>query len=120
LLAALATLTPPAVAQAPLPAVLKPGMRLTWWAGSASIPGARSILVQNANGDWVDPSTGQKYAEANNPGAGYTQVDILSAGPEGIAADVHMWLITDVATRQGVSTATIGIVGNSQSLDFLW
>lgn len=105
-----------------LPAVIKPGMRLTWWAGSASVAGARSVLVQNANGDWVD-SNGQRYAEEGSVGAGgagYTQLDIVAAGPDGIAADVHTWLISDLAANAVITTGNAGLVGNSQSLDTFW
>ena len=67
------------VANADASGMLKPGTRITWYLGSATLNGVRSQLVQDDKGNWVDPQTGQRFSDQENPnaaGAGYLQFDI--------------------------------------------
>lgn len=104
------------------PAWMKPGVRVTWYVGSASIPGMSSAAVQDDNGNWIDPQTGQRYANVDNPstgGAGYLQQDILQASDNFIATSARNWLMLDT---NGVLTSgpITGYVGDAQALGDFW
>ncbi len=107
----------------PLPPWLRPGLRLTWYVGSASIPGSRQGLVPDDKGDWVDPVTGQKYGEQEFPstgGAGYLQLTVAAADPRTVAADSRMFLLMDPAAGR-VTASTLGAVfGNGDALGEYW
>ncbi len=116
-------LLPRLEAGAQLPAVMQPGMRLTWLAASASIPGVRSHLVQDDQGNWVDPGSGQRYSEQETrgtAGAGYVQVTVAHAAPDLILADGRTYLITDVQKNECMSTLGTAYVGTGASLTEFW
>src|SRR5262245_61513791 len=59
---------PPPNAQAPgsAPAgsgALQAGMRFVWFGASASIPGERSQIVPDPDGNWINQRTGQRYRQ---------------------------------------------------------
>src|SRR5262245_5440862 len=95
---------PPPNAQAPqqspqspmTSSVLQPGMRLVWFGSSASIPGERSQIVPDPNGEWVNRRTGQRYRQFDTPsasGAGYTVGDVLAADGNGILSWITSLLL---------------------------
>ncbi len=62
------------------PAWMKPGVRLTFWGGSALIPGVNTVLVPDDNGDWKTPD-GRSFKPADNPGGGgmgYQQLTVAN------------------------------------------
>jgi hypothetical protein len=80
--AGLAVLGSMPIAQALSPLPLRPGARLVWRGGAASIPGTNSQIAPDANGGWVDEQTGERYSEFDTPGAagaGYVVIDVLAA-----------------------------------------
>lgn len=104
------------------PAWMKPGARVSWYVGSASIPGMSQTAVQDDNGNWIDPQTGQRYANADNPssaGAGILQADILEASREFVAATVRNWLMVDVNGALSAGPIT-GWVGDGKALGEYW
>ena len=86
---------PPVGANVAAPAWMKPGARASFWAGSASIASAGQILVPDPEGNWVSKSTGQKFAAADNPGAGgagYQQFTIANMTGDTVVADFKQYL----------------------------
>jgi hypothetical protein len=127
------SLVPPAIAMQPqmlLPPVnatsgagLQPGARLVWLGASASIPGERSQIVPDPNGQWVNQRTGQRYQQLETPGpagAGYTVADVLGNGNGGVLS----WLTSLlVHTDQGNVTSFIdanGSVSATQNIGDFW
>ena len=50
------------------PGWLAPGMRLTWYVAAASVANSRFSIVEDPNGNLVDPQTGKKYRRTDAPG----------------------------------------------------
>jgi len=77
------------------PAWLKPGVRLTFWSGSASIPGATTVLAPDDQGNWTTPD-GRRWSEQNNPGSGgygYQQLTVASVNNGTAVVDAKNYLI---------------------------
>ncbi len=79
------------------PSWVRPGMRLTFWLGSASIVGAsgKVTLVEDPKGDWT-LEDGKKYRETS-PGsgsgaAGYVQIDIVAVTRGAVVMDLRSYL----------------------------
>ena len=73
---------------------MKPGVRITFYAASASIPGAVSQIVEDEHGNWIDPDTGQRYREADVAGAagqGYVEVNVGYVDHQTAALDVRSY-----------------------------
>lgn len=72
------------------PATLRPGMRFTFWLGTADVIGAagQSTLKPDANGAWVG-TDGKRYSEdvvaSGGGAAGYTVIDITAVTDQAIA-----------------------------------
>lgn len=83
----------PGLRDAPSPDWVKPGLRLTFYAASATIPQSYvGGLVQDPNGRWVDPKTGKSYrmeGNASASGHGYTQIDVLALTDDAVVYDVR-------------------------------
>ncbi len=74
---------------------VKPGVRLTFWSGSATISGAATVLVPDDEGNWKTPD-GRKYSAQENPGAGgagYMQLTIASVNNGQAVVDARNFLI---------------------------
>lgn len=106
-----------------LPAFLAPGMRLTYEAGSATVQGVRSRLVQDDKGKWVDPTTGKFWSDdetRSSGGVGYTQLNVLRADENGIAIDVRNWLLSDLQNRRVISSSPAALTGDGQGVGDYW
>lgn len=106
-----------------LPPAIAPGVRVTWYLGSATLNGVRSQLVQDDQGNWVDPQTGQRYSDSASPnaaGAGFLQLTILAADAQGIAGDTRNFVMLDPARGSVTSTVTQGLVGDAETLGEYW
>lgn len=67
--------------------VPQPGTRHVWAGGSATIPGARTQIEPDSNGQWINMATGQRFYEFDTPGAaglGYVVTDITHATANGV------------------------------------
>lgn len=103
--------------------ILKPGLRVSYFMGSASIPGARTTLVQDDQGNWIDPGTGQRYAEADNPttgGAGIQQVTVVAADNRDVAVDARNYVYMDIQQGLTVTTNLTAYVGTPDGLGEFW
>jgi hypothetical protein len=63
---------------------LSPGTRLVFLGAAATIPGEREQIEPDANGEWINRRTGQRYRQFETPGpagAGYVVIDVLAAEP---------------------------------------
>jgi len=112
----------PRAAEAPFPAWMIPATRISWYVGSASIPGMSQSAVQDDNGNWVDPQTGRRYANADNPataGAGVLQFDLLQASNNFVAVSARNWLTLDVNGSLTSSFIT-GYAGDARSIGDYW
>ncbi len=90
---ALAALGPVRRAAAQDGLVLRPGTRVVWYGGAASIPGEREQIVPDANGEWENQRTGERYTSIETPGpagAGYVVMDILAMEP----GNILVWMST--------------------------
>lgn len=102
----------PGLRNAPAPNWLRPGMRITYYGASASIPGARYYYYQDPNGDWVDPQ-GNRYKQGDIPSAsghGFNQYTILGLDPTVAVLEARTYLITDVS-GPALLTAISGSAG---------
>ncbi|MEZ5974692.1 MAG: hypothetical protein R3E96_07570 [Planctomycetota bacterium] len=74
----------------------KPGTRITWWMGTATIVGGAgtTTAVEDPNGDLQD-SSGKRYRQDSVQGgmgaAGFMQYDVIYAGPDGVLMDVRQY-----------------------------
>ena len=105
-----------------LPSTIHPGVRITWYLGSATLNGVRSQLVQDDKGNWVD-SQGRRFADAENPntaGAGYLQLTVLAADAQGIAGDARNFLMLDPQRGQLTSSYYTAMVGDAEQLGDYW
>lgn len=74
------------------PSWLKPGMRLTYYAAAASVPGSFASLVPDPDGRYRDPVTGQMLSEQAIPGAsghGYTEVTLAALDDQTAVLDIR-------------------------------
>jgi hypothetical protein len=103
--------------------LIKPGLRVTYFSGSSSLPGARTTLVQDDNGNWIDPGTGQRFAEADNPatgGAGIMQITVVAADQRDLAVDSRTYVYMDINQGLTVTSGLTSYVGTPDGLGEFW
>jgi len=113
---------PAAPAAASLPSWMQTGTRVTFYSGSASLPGVTTTLVEDDQGNWVDQN-GRRYStqdQAGSAGAGYTQYDLAYVGDDGIAAQMNNYVFMDAQLGTTVLTTTQGYVGDRNGLGDVW
>jgi hypothetical protein len=107
----------PGLKEAPSPDWVKPGMRVTYFSASATIPrGDIAGLVQDTEGRWIDPATGQPYRVEYNRGSygdGYNQLDVVSLNEDAVAYTLRAYGndLMGGPVRQLSSTAGITLPG---------
>jgi len=107
----------PGLREAPSPDWVKPGLRVTFFATSATIPrGDIAGVVQDTDGKWVDPNTGQAYSVEHNRssyGEGYNQLDVVSLSDDAVAFTLRAYGndLMGGPVRQLNSTASITLPG---------
>jgi hypothetical protein len=83
----------PDLRTAPAPDWVKPGLRLSYYSASATIPQSYvGGLVQDPDGKWVDPKTGKSYrmeGAASASGHGYSQLDVISLTDDAVVLDLR-------------------------------
>lgn len=101
----------PGLREAPSPDWVKPGMRLTFYSASATIPGSSIAgLYQDPQGRWVDPNTGETYRmdkSRGSAGHGYNQVDVLSVNEDATVCTLRAFGI-DLLSNQIRPLTTTG------------
>lgn len=120
----LAILAAPIGAEGPhaLPGWLRPGARVTWFQGTATLPSAGEILVMDDQGNWVNQA-GQKFSAQANPGTGgggLFQVSILAADARVVAAETRTFVLTDPQNGRCTVAAVGALVGTSVALADYW
>ncbi|MBW7915797.1 MAG: hypothetical protein H3C53_03785 [Trueperaceae bacterium] len=112
-------LSPASPAHAQVPGFLQVGSRLTWQAGGSSLEGSR--LVPNPNGWlWQNGQWNQLESTYGGGGVGYTQVNIVGAGPDGLVGDVRSFLNTDLNAGTFVQSGVDAVVGDLSGLLPYW
>jgi hypothetical protein len=99
------------------PSWVRPGLRLSFYGGSASIAESSFQWVEDPAGDWQDPSTGKRYrrtdetGEPNGAGGGdgITQVDILAVDPATVVSSTATYPIDRISSTFGLSSLISGI-----------
>lgn len=112
-----------AAAADPLPALIKPGLRVTWDAGDSIVHGVTQTMKPDPEGNWVDPKTGQRYTPQdtkNSGGVGYTQFDFVHAAPELVVADIRNYQLSDPANRISSLQGSTALIGNGDELGEYW
>jgi hypothetical protein len=83
----------PDLRTAPAPQWVKPGLRLTYYSASATIPQSYvGGLVQDPSGKWVDPNTGKSYrmeGAASASGHGFSQLDVIAMTDDAVVLDLR-------------------------------
>jgi hypothetical protein len=105
-----------------LPAWMKSGMRVTYFSGSASIPGVGTSFVEDDNGTWTNPA-GQKFrpeAMQSTGGAGYGQYDFVSVSPECIAVNYTSFVFADAQLATVARASNTAYAGDQNSLGDVW
>jgi len=96
-----------------------PGARVTWYGQTASIPGTYNQLVPEANGEWVDQQTCERYTEFPTPGAaaeGFVVLDLQST--EGGELVLWMTLLLGQGGRANAFVDANGLVGSRAVADY--
>ena len=103
--------------------LLQPGMRIVWFGGAASIPGERSQIEPNVNGEWVNKRTGERYTQFETPGPaglGFTVMDVMAAEPNGFLLQFTMLLLHTEAGNTTTFIDTNGAVAGAQNISDFW
>ncbi|MFW6164148.1 MAG: hypothetical protein ACODAJ_15375 [Planctomycetota bacterium] len=109
----------PALAKAPAPAWVKPGVRVTYYSAAAAIPGQRYLYYRDEEGGWVDEH-GNRYRremEASASGHGFTQVNVVAMARDKVLLSVRSYGLINVngppvlMTTTG-SPGTLGCAGD--------
>jgi hypothetical protein len=112
----------PEAAKAGPPPIIKRGTRVTYFGASGSVSGARTQLVLDANGNWINTTTGEKYAEkeiSGGAGAGYNIVRVGHVDRELVALSSSLY-VYDPASRSSSYSAAGGMVTNAGFASDYW
>ncbi len=86
----------PEAAKLPAPDWIKPGTRITFYGMAGTTPQGGYTLDKDANGEWEDPSTGERYSKneaVGSGGHGFSQWDIIAVGKHAVALTANMYTI---------------------------
>lgn len=92
----------PGAAEAGPPSIVKPGLRLVYYGGSASIAGSYQQLVQDDKGNWVNKQTGKKFKAEDMPntaGEGYSVVRVGYVDSKVVALSTASYLLDRTANK---------------------
>ena len=104
------------------PAWLRPGARVTYFSGTATLPGVSTQLVPDENGGWRD-GNGRTYREDQVPstgGGGLTQYDFVNVAPDCVAATMTMHTYIDAGLQTTTQTGISPMVGDQNGFIDLW
>lgn len=104
------------------PSWVKPGVRLTFYAASANIPGVDSQIVEDENGNLIG-SSGKKYREievGGTAGQGYVEVHVGYVDRQTAALDIRAYG-KDIATGAIIILSTaLGHIGPAHTGGEYW
>jgi hypothetical protein len=104
------------------PPAIKPGTRLIYFGGAATIPGVRTKLVPDENGNWVNKTTGQKFGTTEvggSGGLGFTIARVSHIDHE-VAAINSATYLYDVLNKTVSYTGGTGMVTNAGAASDYW
>ena len=134
LLLAVAPATATATSVAPIqvgppPSWVVPGMRITYYVAAASVAQSSFAWIEDPNGTWQDPVTGQRYRRTDETGEGiggasgdgYSLFDVLATDAASVTGTNTLYGIDRTSTPPNLvlANATGGTVGGSL-VDGLW
>lgn len=114
-------LVPAAATLGPPPGVAL-GTRLVYYTAAASIPGERTQLVQDEQGNWVDRATGQRWSEQDVPGPageGFVAAQVAYLDGQRVVLSERHYL-RDGASGQAMLHATAGMVSHAGCAGDYW
>ena len=101
----------PQLSSEPAPTWVNQGTRLTYVASAASVPGAYHQYVEDENGGWVDPATGDRYRQEDIPAAvghGYNQVTVTELNDALAVLSIRTYGFIGLDSANPVTTLTWG------------
>lgn len=105
------------------PSWVKPGVRLTFYAASASIPGSYTELVEDERGNLIDSTTGKQYSERGIPsaaGQGYLEVQICYVDSKTAALDIRAYGKDILTGAVIILSVALGHVGPAHTGGEYW
>jgi hypothetical protein len=99
------------------------GTRLVWFGASASIPGVRSQIEPDDQGNWVNRLTGQRFRQFDTPGpagAGFMVFDVLSSEEKQRLSWSSSLLIHADAGNATTFVSANGFLSATQMLGDFW
>jgi hypothetical protein len=90
----------PQASRMPAPSWIRPGLRLTYYSGAASLAGSSTFFWRDEKGGWVGQNPedkGKRYQRGGQSGMGghgYTQVDVVALEKGMAALQVVSWGMT--------------------------
>ncbi len=117
--ALLALLLTASLASAQIPEFLQVGWRLTWEAGDSQISGAR--MVNDPEG--IFERDNQRFrieGTRGGGGVGLIQLNVLTAGQDGLVADLRYFLNTDLQAGAFRSSGNDVVTGSASGLGDYW
>jgi hypothetical protein len=104
------------------PEVIKPGTRLIYLGASATIAGSYNQLVPDANGRWVNKTTGQRFGAQNvatASGAGYNVVRVAYVDRD-VAVTTNMNYMIDAVNNVILPGSAGGMVSHAGCAGDYW
>lgn len=93
------------------PAWVTRGTRLSYYASAASVPGSYHQYVEDENGGWIDPDTGDRYRQedvSSASGHGFNQVSVTALNDAVAVLSVRVYGLTDLSLDSPVTTLAWG------------
>lgn len=118
-----AQLTPtPNPAPTALPAWLKPGVRVTYWGGSQTVPGSAKSYVPDPDGNFSINGKSHRLEDNGGGGAGsgYSQYDILSVDAAAIGVRICDYVPVDAALQNLTLSSVRPLSGDGNRLGDFW
>jgi hypothetical protein len=112
---------PGAAAIGDLPAWLQPGVRVTYFSGSAQLPGVRQTLTEDEQGNWTDGTRRFRVDDVpGGGGAGFTQYDFVAVAPDALLVASTSFVYADAQLRTVARASSTALVGDHTGLGDLW
>lgn len=104
------------------PAWMQVGARVTYFAGTSTMPGVSTQLVPDDNGGWVD-GNGNRFREdqvQGTGGGGLNQYDFVQIAPDCVAANMTSLVYADAGLQTVTRAGIQAMVGDANGLADLW
>lgn len=119
---------PPAPADAPLPAWLEPGARVTYFGGATSLPGIRETLEEEEGDDDARERRWKRRDGSLVPppdfeaaaGAGFTEYDVVAVNARAIGVTRRTLIFADARMQSVLAVSIDGLVGDRDKIADAW